>query len=233
MTLPLYSHETHALLLVKAADLFQLSTENQTAIMDKINLGYARNHAKFNTMEGGRIKDLENFPGDSGFAGHLNESYMYLYVKKDSDTYKSLSSLATSRKEIYYLYEIIHVTQENKDKFLISVEDIEGCVGFKPHHSYPDGKTIEPTCFVSFLPRLGSILLPLGEKHFATMFEVKQFIVEVFIEHNLREYYAEHHNYTEIRQFHIPIDYSPEETGLEPGIIFKQPMNMSVMIKKV
>lgn len=233
MTPPVYSHETHALLLIKAADLFQLSKENQTAIMNKINFGYARNHAKFNTMEGGRIKDLDNFAGDAGFEGHLNESYLYLYTKKNSHAYKSLSSSADSQKEIYDLYEMIHVTQENKDQFVITEEDIDGCVGFKPHHSYPDGKTIEPTCFATFLPRLGSVLLPLGEKHFATMFDVEQFIVEVFIEHNLREYYANYHNYTEIRQFHIPIDYSPEETGLEPGIIFKKPMNMSVMIKKV
>ncbi len=32
--------------------------------------------------EGNRIKDLENFAGDSGFAGHLNESYMYLGAKR-------------------------------------------------------------------------------------------------------------------------------------------------------
>lgn len=56
MTPPVYSHETHALFLIKAADLFQLSKENQTAIMNKINFGYARNHAKFNTMEGEELK---------------------------------------------------------------------------------------------------------------------------------------------------------------------------------
>lgn len=227
-----FSPETHAFIILKAADMFQLTTENQTAIMNKINIGYSKNHAKFNTMEGGRIKDLKNFAGDAGFAGHLNESYMYLYIKKNSDLCKTLSKNPDLKKETFEGYELFYLTKETERDVLITEVDIDGCVGFKPHHSYPDGKTIEPTCFVSFLPRLGSVLLPTGERHFATLFEVDQFIVEVFIEHNLREYYSNYHNYTQIRQFHIPIDYSPEETGLEPGIRFKKPMNMSVMVKK-
>ena len=233
MTQPAFSTKTHFVVVVKAADLLQLTEENQTAIMNKINDGYAKNHAKFNTLEGNRIKDLENFAGDSGFAGHLNESYMYLYAKKDSNLYKALTKQADIKKETFDDYEIIWITKDVDSEVIITENAIDGCVGFKPHHSYPDGKTIEPTCFVSFLPRLGSSLLPLGEKHFATIFDVEQYIVEVFVEHNLKEYYGNYHNYTEIRQFHIPIDYSPEETGLEPGIIFKQPMNMSVMVKKV
>ncbi|OBA24880.1 hypothetical protein HANVADRAFT_54246 [Hanseniaspora valbyensis NRRL Y-1626] len=227
----LYSPNTHVFVAINAVDLFNLSSKHQLEILNKVNTGYYRNNVKFNVTAGYRIKNLSTFKSDSGFEDHLDKCYLYLFMEKGKTFYDNLIKSPNLKRETFQDYEVLFV-KENDDSYLkFDSSDIKGTLGFKPHHNYLDGKTIEPTCFTTFLPKLGFFMLPYLEKHFATLFKVEQYIVEIIVEHNLLDYYNKYHNYTEIKRIVIPIDYDPEETGLEQGIILNVPMTLSTMIK--
>ncbi|XBW35641.1 hypothetical protein QEN19_001215 [Hanseniaspora menglaensis] len=226
-----FSPNTHILIAINGVDLFQLGNDTQLKIMNKINEGYYRNNSKFKLMEGQRIIDLPSFSYAMGFNSNPDKCVFYIFLEKNKSFYNNMIKNPDLKKEVFLNYEIFFVNKDNEEFMQLKENDIKGTVGFKPHHSYPDGKTIEPTCFTTFIPKLGSFLLPFLEKHFAKLFNVEQYIVEIIIEHNLYDYYTKYHNYVEIKRYVVPIDYDPEVTGLEKGIILNRPMTMSVMKK--
>ncbi|XBW36725.1 hypothetical protein QEN19_002302 [Hanseniaspora menglaensis] len=226
-----YNSSKYIFFAYQAAELFKLSRENQLKIIDRINEGYLRNNEKFNIMKGKRIEDPESFNLSLGFPIDSSSCYLYLFLEKSETFDMDLSNCKSMKREIFQGYEFYFPRKADESFLKFNSLDIKGILGFKPHHSYPNGKTIEPTSFTTFSPKLGSLMLPMLEKHYATLFEVDNYIVEVIVEHKLCEYYSNHHNYAEIKRFVVPVDYKSDESEIIPGLILNKPMTISVMIK--
>ena len=217
--------ESGSLVVLTGTDLQKCDKSIILALFNVINTAYHRNNVKFNIMKNDRIKDVSLFLSDIGFDKNADNCVLIVYFE---------GPVANAHAFDVGVFEGIQVYTPKRSVKSIppfsANNNILGTVGFKPHHEYADGEHFEVTSFTSLKPKLGTVLLPLCENYFATLFKVKQYIAEVVVEHDLVPYYTEKHNYVETKRFFVPKDYDPVTTGLEPGIE-AEPFFMATMIK--
>ncbi|KAL6949900.1 hypothetical protein ACO0QE_000567 [Hanseniaspora vineae] len=214
-----------SIVVLLGTDLKKCTYETMHALYDVVNDGYYRNNIKFKILKSKRISSVDNFSGDLGFHSHPELSALFLYFEGDL---MDDSAFDVKKYEGYKWY-----TPKKDVSTLpnfIKQNSIFGTVGYKPHHHYTDNKHFEVTAFTSFKPNVGTFLLPLTEKYFATLFEVKQYIVEIIVEHNLVSYYSKKHNYIETARTCVATEDDRVAIGLTRSFD-AEPFTLSTMIK--
>jgi len=234
MTEPSFPPDKYCLLAFKGTSLFKLSLKNQQCLVNKINEAYGKTFKKYNIIVGDRIADVTKFERDSGFSSHPECCYFYAFIEKDPSVYLPLKESTTTKREVFENYEVFFITEEDDAILNLNDDCIKALTAFKPHHEYaPNLKVIEPTCFVSFLPRLGLLFLPLTERHFQTVYDVEKYVIEVVKEHDLVGYYLKNHNYKLIGETHIPQIFDPESSGVPQDFKLNSSFHLSKMEKNL
>lgn len=211
--------------VLMGTDLKKCSFATMNALYNVVNDGYYRNNIKFNILKSKRVSSVDNFSADLGFHSHPELSALFVYFEGDLLDASAFDlrefegyKWYTSRKDISMLPDFI--TQNT----------IFGTVGYKPHHHYPDNKHFEVTAFTSFKPNVGTFILPITEKYFATLFQVKQYIVEILVEHNLVSYYGVKHNYIETGRTLVATEDDRVAIGLS-RLFDAEPFTLCTMVK--
>lgn len=224
----------YCVLAFRATDLFKLSLNTQQCLVNKLNEGYEKTFKKYNIIVGNRIANVNTFQRDSGLAVHPELCYFYAFIKKDPAVYRPLKQSAYTTREIFEDYEVFYITEKENSILNLNEKCIKATTAFKPHKgSAPNLKIIEPTCFVSFLPRLGVFFLPFTERLFRTKVDVEKYIVEVVKEHELVDYYLKKHNYKLIGEILVPKDFDRVSSGVPPEFKLNASFHLSLMEKDV
>lgn len=229
-----YSPSEYCVLAFKATDLFKLSLNTQQCLVNKLNEGYEKPFKKYNIIVGNRIANLNTFQRDSGLSAYPELCYFYAFISKDPAVYLPLKQSATTTCELFEDYEVFYVTEKENSILNLNEKCIKATTAFKPHKgSAPNLKVIEPTCFVSFMPRLGVFFLPFTERLFKTKVDVEKYIVEVVKEHDLVDYYLKKHNYKLIGEILVPKDFDRTSSGALPDFTLNTSFHLSLMEKVV
>lgn len=229
-----YSPEEYCVLAFKTTNLFKLSLNTQHCLVNKLNEGYEKPFKKYNIIVGNRIANINTFQRDSGLSAYPELGYFYAFISKDPSVYLPLKQSESTTREIFEDYEVFYVTEKENSILNLNEKCIKATTAFKPHKgSAPNLKIIEPTCFVSFMPRLGVFFLPFTERHFKTKVDVEKYIVEVVKEHELVDYYLKKHNYKLIEEIMVPKDFDPVTSGIPPEFKLNASFHLALMEKVV
>lgn len=229
-----FSSDDYCVLAFKGKDLFKLSLNTQELLVNKLNESYGKTFKKYNIIVGSRIANVNAFERDSGLGVHPELSYFYAFITKDPLTYSPLKQSTYTKREIFENYEVFYVTERENSILHLSENCLKATTAFKPHKaSAPNLKIVEPTCFVSFMPKLGVFFLPFTERLYKTKFDVEKYIVEVVKEHDLVDYYLKKHSYKLIGEILVPKDFDHVSTGIPLEFKLNDSFHISIMEKVV